>query len=255
MIARDRTLPNSARVSSSTPDPNPFNNTDSASVTVLGTADLAIAKTGPANPMQGAADTITLSVSNNGPDPAQGVVVNDALPSQFTAASASGGGLACTVPGGAGGTLVCTLATLAPTAGTPVQITITGTLAGGTTGQSAVDAATVSSNTGDPDLSNNTDTLNQLIGPVADVSITKAAFMSDGTTPVTNPLTVGDTFIYALQVTNRGPSDATGVSVTDTLPTGITLVAPIPAGCAGTTAVTCTVGTVPRERPSASTCT
>ena len=131
VIARDTTLTNSASVSSSTPDPNPFNNSDSASVTVLGTADLAIDKTGPANPTQGGADTFTLTVSNNGPDTAHGVVVNDALPSQFTATSASGGGFTCTLPGGPGGTVVCTLATLAPTGGSPPQITITGTLAGG----------------------------------------------------------------------------------------------------------------------------
>ena len=245
VIARDTTLTNGANVSSSTPDPEPLNNTDSASVTVLGTADLAIVKAGAANPTQGGADTFTLTVSNNGPDAAHSVVVNDALPSQFTAATASGGGFTCTLPGGPGGTVVCTLATLAPTGGSPPQITITGTLAANTAGQSAVDAATVSSNTGDPDLSNNTDTVNQPIGPVADVSITKAAFLSDGTTPVTNPLAVGDTFIYRLIVTNTGPSDATGVAVSDTLPAGTTLIAPVPAGCTGTTAITCTVGTIP----------
>ncbi len=247
VVARDTTLTNNASVSTSTPDPNPFNNADSASVTVLGTADLAIVKTGsPANPIQGDADTFTLTVSNNGPDTAQGVVVNDALPSQFTATSASIGASPCTVvPAGPGGTVVCAIGSLAANA--RATITISGTLAGGTAGQSAVDAATVSSNTGDPDLSNNTDTLNQFIGPVADVGITKSAFMSDGATPVTNPLTVGDTFIYRLIVTNDGSSAAANVTVNDTLPTGMTLVAPIPAGCvfnATTNRVACTVGTV-----------
>jgi large repetitive protein len=244
VIARDTTLTNSASVSTSTPDPNLVNNTDSATVTVPGTADLAIAKAGsPANPTQGGTDTFTLTVSNSGPDTARGVVVNDTLPSQFTAATASGGGFTCTVPGGPGGTVVCTLATLAPTGGTPVTITITGTV-GGAAGQSIADGATVTSNTGDPDLSNNTDTLNQLIGPVADLGISKTALLSDGVTPVTDPLAVGGAFIYRLIVTNQGPSDATGVVVRDTLPTGLTLIAPIPAGCAGTTAITCTVGTV-----------
>jgi large repetitive protein len=126
-----------------------------------------------------------------------------------------------------------------------VQITITGTLAAGTDGQSAVDSATVSSNTGDPDLSNNTDTLSQLIGPVADVSISKTAFLSDGTTQVTNPLAVGDTFIYRLIVANHGPSPATAVVVNDTLPTGMTLTTPVPAGCTGSTVIACDVGTLP----------
>jgi large repetitive protein len=244
VVARDTTLPNSASVSSSTPDPNPSNNSDSASVTVLGTADLSIDKTGTVNPIQGGADTYTLTIANAGPDTAHGVVVNDSLPSQFTATSATGGGFACTLPGGAGGTVACTLATLAPTGGSPVQITITGTLAAGSAGQSIADAATVSSNTADPDLTNNTATFNQLVGPVADVAIAKAAFLNGGVTPVTNPLQVGNTFIYRLTVTNNGPSAATAVTVTDPLPTGITPVTPLPAGCSGTTTVTCSPGTM-----------
>ena len=54
---------------------------------------------------------------------------------------------------------------------------------------------------------------------MADVAIAKAAFLNDGVTPVTNPLQVGNTFIYRLTVTNNGPSPATGVTVTDPLPT------------------------------------
>jgi uncharacterized repeat protein (TIGR01451 family) len=251
VTARDTTLINGASVSSSTPDPNPFNNTDSASVRVLAAADLAIVKAGPANPLQGGGDTFTLTVSNHGPDVAQGVVVNDSLPSQFTATAATGA--ACSPLPITGGTLVCSIGSLAVNA--TVTITITGTLASGTAGQSAVDAAAVSSNTGDPDLSNNTDTLNQLIGPIADVGITKAAFMNDGTTPVTNPLAIGDTFIYRLIVTNQGPSAATGVVVSDTLPAGMTVVAPVPGGCTpgagsvGPITIRCTLGTVAPGAP------
>ena len=214
VVARDTALANSASASSSTPDPNPSNNSDSASVTVLGTADLSIDKTGEVNPTQGATTTYSLTVANAGPDTAHGVVVNDSLPSQFTATSATGGGFACTLPGGAGGTVACTLATLAPTGGSPLQITITGAVAAGSAGQSIADAATVGSNTADPDLTNNTATFNQLVGPVADVAVAKAAFLNDGVTPVTKPLQVDNTFIYRLTVTNNGPSPATGVTVT-----------------------------------------
>ena len=76
------------------------------------------------------------------------------------------------------------------------------------------------------------------------MAIAKAAFLSDGLTPVTNPLQVGNTFIYRLTITNNGPSAATAVTVSDPLPTGVTPVTPLPGGCAGTTTVTCTLGTI-----------
>ena len=38
-----------------------------------------------------------------------------------------------------------------------------------------------------------------------------------------DPVTAGNPFIYTVTVTNNGPSNATGVSVADTLPTGVTL--------------------------------
>jgi len=244
------TLMNNASVSSTTPDPDDSDNSASASINVITSADLAIAKSGDANPDQGATTTYTLTVSNDGPNTADGVVVNDSLPSQFTA-TAVGSGFDCTLPGGPGGTVVCMLASLAPTdpvTNPPPQITIIGTVAAGTAGQAISDAATVTSNTGDPDQTNNTATFSQVIGPVADVAISKQALESDGTTPVTTPLAVGNTFIYALTVTNHGPDAADVVTVTDTLPTGLTLAAAAPgctpgAGSGGT--ITCTLGTVP----------
>jgi large repetitive protein len=134
VIAHDTTLTNTAGVSSSTPDPNAGNNSASASVIVPPSADLTIAKTGTVNPTPGP-DSFTLTVSNHGPDTAGGVVVNDSLPSQFTATGAVGGGFTCTLPGGMGGTLVCTRASLAVADG-PQQIVVTGTLTTGTEGES-----------------------------------------------------------------------------------------------------------------------
>jgi uncharacterized repeat protein (TIGR01451 family) len=241
VTARDTTLNNTATVSSSTPDPHPANNTASASVLVPGSADLAIAKTGTLDPIQGGDDSFTITVTNHGPDAASGVIVNDPLPPQFTATSATGAD--CSPLPTTGGTLVCMIGALAATG--VDTITITGTLAPLTGGHTVVDAATASSNTADPDLSNNTATFNQLVSPAADLTITKQAFLSDGTTPVTNPLAVGANFIYAINVTNHGPSDAMSTVVTDTLPAGITLVSPVPAGCTESGAtVTCTIGTL-----------
>ena len=89
------------------------------------------------------------------------MVVNDTLPSQFTATDASGA--ACVPLPSAGGTVVCTLGTIAANA--TATITITGTLAPGTAGQTIADAATVSSNTGDPGTLQQHGDFTQLIGP------------------------------------------------------------------------------------------
>ncbi len=55
-------------------------------------------------------------------------------------------------------------------------------------------------------------------GPTgADLAITK-------TTGVTGTLHPGDQFVYSFSVVNNGPDDATGVTVTDVLPAGLTYV-------------------------------
>ncbi len=84
--------------------------------------------------------------------------------------------------------------------------------------------------------------LNGCYGP-ADMSITK----SDAPDPV-GP---GQRLTYHLTVTNNGvssgPSTTSGVTVTDTLPAGVTLVSATPStgSCSGTTTVTCALGIFP----------
>jgi uncharacterized repeat protein (TIGR01451 family) len=83
--------------------------------------------------------------------------------------------------------------------------------------------------------------------PGADLSVTKAGSGS---------ARAGDTTTYTLTVANNGPVDATGVTVTDTLPAGLTFVSSTPGTvpatpgaptCTHTTtpnAVTCALGTM-----------
>jgi uncharacterized repeat protein (TIGR01451 family) len=244
--ADNTTLHNTATVSSPTPDSDSSNNTASAAVTVLPTADLSITKTGtPSNPTAGQTYTYTLTASNKGPDAASGVVVSDNLPSQFTATSATGGGFTCQVPASAGGTLVCTRPTLSVAEGAQA-ITVVGTFVGGSGAETAANVATVSSQTADPDQSNNSAGLTQVIMPAADLIVSKGAFEADGTTPLLRALNPGDSFDYDVTVINNGPSPAANVVVSDPLPTGI-VADPgrlAPAGCtfdAGTNTFTCDI--------------
>ncbi len=57
--------------------------------------------------------------------------------------------------------------------------------------------------------------------PMADLEISK--------TDNPDPVTAGGALTYTLAVTNTGPSDATGVTVTDTLPAGVTYVSATPS--------------------------
>ena len=70
------------------------------------------------------------------------------------------------------------------------------------------------------------------VGDEADLSITKV--------DSADPVAVGSTFTYMVNVTNNGPDRATGLVVTDTLPAGVTYVS-ASGGCTRSGAtVTCT---------------
>ena len=79
-------ITNAAVVGSSADDPNPLNNTASATTPVVaGSADLAITKTATPDPvLAGGTLTYTLTVTNNGPDASNSVVVTDTLPGGIT---------------------------------------------------------------------------------------------------------------------------------------------------------------------------
>ncbi|MEM7324701.1 MAG: tail fiber protein [Actinomycetota bacterium] len=120
-----------------------------------GSADLSITKVDGVDPvLPGQTFAYTVEVINNGPDPAQNVVVVDPLPTGLTLAGTSAECQPVDV-------LPCSLGTVA--AGSSVQFTIDVTVDGGTAGQLS-NTATVTSATADPQQGNNDATETTYVG-------------------------------------------------------------------------------------------
>ena len=241
------TITNSAFVTSSTPDPNNANNSASVSTTVIaaptpvGTptpfdtstplptstptptptpiqADLAVTKTASSGTVNsGSTLTYSVQVSNNGPAPANSVVLSDPLPAGTTFVSCTTSQGVCFGPAvGTNGTVSASLGTIPSPGFALVSIVVTVTAPGGST---ITNSAVASSSTADPNFANNTGTVSTTVtAPVtgADLSIVKTA--STGSVPS------GNNFTYTLTVHNGGPDPAAGVTVTDALPGGTTFV-------------------------------
>ncbi|GAB4184804.1 MAG: hypothetical protein Tsb002_08100 [Wenzhouxiangellaceae bacterium] len=205
-------------------DSDPSNDTDNALVPLISDADLQVVKSGPATVIAGNQVTYTLAVTNNGPSAAQNVSLDDPTPAGLTFVSA-------TAPCAAG--FPCALGNLA--SGASVSVDVTYQVPADATG-TIVNTAMVSSPTPDPVPGNNDSTVTTTIGAEADLSITKVDDV--------DPVVAGNALTYTLTVSNAGPSDAQNVSVTDTLPTGVTFVST--SGCAEDPngLSTCTLGTI-----------
>ena len=147
-------------------DPTPENNDATATVTATGiAADLTISMSAAPDPVfLSSTLTYTLTVTNGGPSDATGVTVTDMLPASLDFVSASPG---CS---NAGGTVTCALGTLASGAFANATVTVTATGLG-----SVSNSASVVSDAGDPDLTNNTATV-----VVSVVMMTAAGLSVDG---------------------------------------------------------------------------
>ena len=218
---------NTASVTATVADGDSADNSASVTTAVVPpSADLSIAKTGPASATPGTTFSYTLVVTNTGPNEAAAVTVADVTPPGLTFVSTAG---ACTTP------FPCVLGTLA--SGQSAAIVATFAVpAGYTTPNPIVNTASVSSQTNDPNSANNSATSTTPIGPSrADLAITKSRPVRRG---------LGATLDYTIVVTNHGPSDAPDATVADPTPAGLTFVSntgacittfpcalgPIPAG-------------------------
>ena len=219
-----------------TNDPDLSNNTGSVTRSVIASADLAITKSHTGNFTAGTnSNAYTIVVTNNGPSDASTFTVTDTLPaglSFVSGGSTAGINASCT---NSGQIVTCTGGPAIGT-GQTSTITLTVAVAGNIAGNSTRNnTATVSSATTDPDTSNNTSPTDTVtIDSKADLDIKKFH---------TSDFTAGNAEDYQISVINHGPSDASGFTVTDTLPTGLTYVSSSPNICsAAGQVVTCNGG-------------
>ena len=170
-------------------------------------ADLSVVKSASPNPVvAGNQLTYTFTTSNNGPSGDTGVVLSDTLPAgeQYVSSTSSQG----TVTNN-NGTLSVQLGSLASGAIATTSVVVM--VSAGATG-SITNTVTVTGNELDPNLSNNTSTVTTQVVQSADLALVKTA------SP--NPVKAGQQLTYTLTATNNGPSNATGVTIVDTLPPG-----------------------------------
>ena len=193
---------------------------DESVVVVVPTTDLVTVKTlasGDANPEEGDIVTFQITVTNNGPDGATNVTLVDFLPAGLTPTgnngSASGLGVSYDPATG-----IWDIGTLA--VGASETLILEGTVDVGQGGNTITNITTAA--TGDQvDPSTVGDDLEEEVAVVlndaADL-VTVKTLASGDDTPAE-----GDTVTFQIAVVNNGAAQATNVSLTDSLPAGISL--------------------------------
>lgn len=223
----------------STPNNNIASEDDQASVSLTPQViDLSLTKAvDNATPNVGTNVTFTVSASNAGPDSATNVTVADQLPAGMTfASSAPSQGTYSSATG------VWTVGTIASAGSATLQIVASVDTIGAKTNTAEVSAADQADSDSTP---NNTVAMEDdqdaaTVTPLqVDVGITKSASPAS--------VTLGGILTYTLTVTNNGPDTASGVSVVDTLPAGVTFNSATPSQGTATQAsgvVTAALGTI-----------
>jgi len=200
------TLVNTATIFAASPDLDLENNSDTLE-TFVSIADVAIAKSGPAAALAGEHITYTLAFTNTDTAPATGVVITDTLPASLldVVVTSSLPGVT-TWPGSA---FVWDIPDLAP--GESGMLIVTGRAAPTYRG-TLLNQATIGTTAPEASNANNTSALVETFVSMADVTIEK-----------TGPTTVeaGGVVTYTLQYRNVDNGIATGVVLTDVLPSAL----------------------------------
>jgi len=201
-------LVNQAQVTSDETESNPSDNFDEIE-TLIQPTNLSIGKVNSTAPIRiGYPFTYTVIITNSGPNIATGIVLTDDLSSDVQFQYSTPGSPTCNETNG---TVTCNLPNLSNVFGfnvVSVEIVVIPTVT-----DQVTNTARVSATQPDPDPTNNTISITTTIDPVTDLAISKTAS--------SDPVTAGESLIYTITITNDGPSDATGIIVTDTLTAGL----------------------------------
>jgi uncharacterized repeat protein (TIGR01451 family) len=185
-------------------------NDTSSALIAIGEADLGLMKSVNVS-VVGEGDPIvyTITIENYGPDNAPLVTVDDVLPSELTYVSHSGG----TYDDAAG---IWDVGTLNVTS--TATLTINAIVNGNTAGRAITNIATVRSPMLEPGAATNSNVDSAIIQVHgADLALTKS-------TTATAPIAEGDPIPFVITLTNNGPDDATGITVSDYLPLNLDFV-------------------------------
>ncbi len=205
---------NTGTVSGDQVDIDPSDNSESELVDLI-ESDLSIVKSAAPDPVNAGSQLVyTITVTNDGPDAASGVVVVDPLPADVTYLSADVDGDTNLVFYNAGtNELSASIGTLVDQAVSVVTITV---LVDDDAADPLSNAATVTASPDtDPDPTNNSSSADTTVDREVDLEVDKT---------VTGTPIAGQDIMYTILVTNNGPSEARGVTVVDTLAAGLTLV-------------------------------
>ena len=199
------------------PDPSTVGDDLEEAIDVEEQANLITVKTlasGTSTPAEGEVVTFDITVTNAGPNTATNVSLTDLLPPGLTATAGNGAitqGSYDPVSG------LFTIGTLAN--GATATLTLEGTVDIGQGGQTITNVTTAAAGDQD-DPSTVGDDLTESVGSLNDADLVTVKTLASGdATP-----DEGDTVIFQILVTNNGAAQATNVSLTDTLPAGLTYV-------------------------------
>ena len=181
--------------------------------------------------MPGTSTTYTIVVTNNGPSAAVGASVSDPLASN---PALSGDSYTSVASSGASGNTASGSGSINDTvnmaSGSTITYTVVASIKSSATG-TLTNAATVTSSI-DTVGTNNVATDNDTLTPQADLSVSKTGPAS---------ATAGTNLTYTITVTNNGPSDNAGFTVSDILPSGESFVSATTPDCVNSSGtVTCT---------------